>query len=267
MPEHAVGLLRFAARQHLRIGQGVVEEVRLDLRVQQVEARDREFLFRRRLLGGALFVAAALGDSPRDRAGDRLGILEVGAVVDAEPIGPRAGFRFADQGDAAGAVDGLDGGGHLVAEAAEPVGRIQAREAAAPVHVRPPDLGAQLQAVACAFDFLAARQFADGRVEHVEGLAGFERDLDLPPLAAAQGALVDAACDQAHPAHVRYRTDDGQGAEDERHQHEQPAAGADRVGQDDQQRDEQQRPSDGDAQDEEGAFEHGGLLPKRRAGA
>ena len=31
-----------------------------------------------------------------------------------------------------------------------------------------------------------ARQFADGGVDQVEGLAGFERDLDLPALAVGE---------------------------------------------------------------------------------
>ena len=69
-----------------------------------------------------------------------------------------------------------------------------------------------LQAVARAFDHFAARQFADGRVDHVERLARLERDLDLAPLAARQRAGVDGAGDQAHAAHMRKRIrDDGAG--------------------------------------------------------
>ena len=61
--EHLVGARRVAAGQVLRAGQRVVEEVRLDLRVQQAELGDGEFLLGRGLRGGRLLAAAALGDA------------------------------------------------------------------------------------------------------------------------------------------------------------------------------------------------------------
>src|SRR5690606_18195619 len=102
-----------------------------------------------RCLGaGALLVATVLADAAGDRAGDRFGVLQVGAVIDPEPVAPRAALGFADQGDATGAIAGSNGGEDLIAQAAEPVGRIELAEHAAAVGFRALHLGADLQAVA-----------------------------------------------------------------------------------------------------------------------
>src|SRR3546814_1023871 len=70
------------------------------------------------------------GDAAGDGAGDRLDRLQVGAVVDAQPVGPRRGFRFAGQSDAGGVAAGHHGGDHDVALATElavdPVHRVEA---------------------------------------------------------------------------------------------------------------------------------------------
>src|SRR3546814_5323565 len=72
------------------------------------------------------------GDAAGDGAGDRLDRLQVGAVVDAQPVGPRRGFRFAGQGDAGGVAAGHHGGDHDVALATElavdPVHRVRSEE-------------------------------------------------------------------------------------------------------------------------------------------
>ena len=83
---------------------------------------------------------------------------------------PRLGFT--DQGDAADVVAGRDGRQHLVALRSD-----QARQAPARAHavrLDPLQLGADLQAVAGALDLFGAGQFADRRVEQVEGFAGFD---------------------------------------------------------------------------------------------
>ncbi len=258
--EHLVGTRRIGAGEVLRAGQRVVEEVGLDLRMQQVEAGHGELLLGRGLRGGVAFVAAALGDAAGDGAGDRVGVLEVGAVVDAEPVAPCTAFRLADQGDAAGAVDGRDRGEDLVARVAEPLHRVEATQGRlVAVGDRAQHLRSHLQAVACALDVLRARQFADGGIEQVEGLACLERNLDLAALAVAQAFLLGAG-DQAHPAQVRERAGHDQAEGDEGEQHHRqfkPADEGDLVVERRQQ-DERESPGDGDAGDEEDVADHGG---------
>src|SRR5690606_9188041 len=142
------------------------------------------------LRGGGLLVAAVLGDPARDGAGDRLEVLVVGAVVHAEPVAPGRALGLADQGHAAAVVARRDRGQDLVARGAEPVQRIPAPERLLAVRIRAHDLGAYLQAVARAAHVVHAGQFADRGVEQVEGLAGFQRDLDLALVAIGEGFAV-----------------------------------------------------------------------------
>ena len=64
--EHLFGTRRIGAGQYLRVGQRVVEEVRFHLRMQQVQACHRQFLFHLGLFGRSLFVAALVGDAAAD---------------------------------------------------------------------------------------------------------------------------------------------------------------------------------------------------------
>ena len=106
---------RVAAHQVLGAAERVVEEVRLDLRVQQAQLGDRQFLLGLRLLGGRLLAAAHFGDAARDGAADRLRILEVGAVVHGEPVAPGAALGLADEVHGAGVRVRRDGREDLVA--------------------------------------------------------------------------------------------------------------------------------------------------------
>jgi len=115
VPQHLVGARRVGAGQHLRVGQGVVQEVRFHLRVQQVQACYRQFLFGGGLLGGGLFVAALLGHAAGDGTADRLGVLVVAAFVHRQQVGPDTGIGFEQQGHAAGALPRGHRGQHAVA--------------------------------------------------------------------------------------------------------------------------------------------------------
>ena len=261
MPEHLVGARRVAAGQQLRAGERVVEEVRFDLRVQKGKFCDGEFLLGRGLGGLGLLVAATLGDAAADRAGDRLGVLEVGAVVDQEPVAPRRAFRLADQRHAAAVVAGRDRREDLVARDAEPRQRVPASADPLDIDVGAADLGAHLQAVARALDLGDARQFADRRVEQVERLAGLQRNLHLPALAVGERGLVDAPGDQPHPAQVRQRAGDHERHREHPRDHDRPFQPADhrQVRPQSREQEHREQPGDGDAQDEEQALGHDGF--------
>ena len=68
---------------------------------------------------------------------------------------------------------------------------------------------------------MRAGQFAYRRLDQVECLARFERDLDLAALASRQAGGVDLAGDQAHAPHVGERAGDDDGGQHEAAQHEQ----------------------------------------------
>ena len=210
--QHFIGAHGVAAREQLRAGQRVVQEVRLDLRMQQAQLGHREFLFRHRLARFGLLAAAPLRHPARDRARHRFRVFQVAAMVDEEPVGPGIARRLADQGHAARLAIRRDGGEDLVRPRLQESQQAHAGQTRVRVRRRPAHASLHLEAVPRAFNHFAARQFADGRVDHVEHLARLKRDLDLAPLAARQGAGVDGVGDQAHAAHVRKRIrDDGAG--------------------------------------------------------
>src|SRR3546814_2216302 len=91
----------------------------LDLRVEQAQLRLAQLPGAGGVAHHFLLAAAMFGDAAGDGARDRLDRLQVGAVVDAQPVGPRRGFRFAGQGDAGGVAAGHHGGDHDVALATE----------------------------------------------------------------------------------------------------------------------------------------------------
>jgi hypothetical protein len=61
--EHLVGSRRIAAGEVLRAGQGVVEEVRLDLGMQQAQPGHGELLLGDGVAGPGLLAATAVGDA------------------------------------------------------------------------------------------------------------------------------------------------------------------------------------------------------------
>src|SRR5690606_15664301 len=135
------------------------------------------------------FLAAPVfGNAASDGAGDRLGRLQVAAVVDAQPVGPGRALRLAGQGDAGRVAAGRHGSDdHVVAAtelAVDPVHRVEAVVRA--VRVGALDAGAYAQAAGGRFDVDRARQFAQRGVEQAEGLVGGEGHLDLAALAVAQ---------------------------------------------------------------------------------
>ncbi len=233
--------------------------MRLHLRVQQVQLGLGEFLLGGGVRGAGLLAAAQRADAAGDRAHDRLGVLVVGAVVDQEPVAPRGIFGFADQGGAAAVLAGRHRRLQLVARQAEPQQRVPAPQRVLAVGARARHLGLHLQAVARALHLFDAGQFADRRVQQVEGFAGFQRDLDQPALAIAERVGIGAAGDQAHPVQVRERA--GHHQRHRRHpgQHHREFELADqrdaRIQRGDQQH--RQSPRGRDAQDEEQLLEQG----------
>ena len=127
------------------------------------------------------------------------------------------------------------------------------------VGARARHLGLDLQAVARALHLLDPGQFADRGVQQVEGLAGFQRDLDQPLLPVAERVGIGAAGDQADPVQVRERT--GHHQRHRRHpgQHHREFELAYDRDAGIQRGDEHHRqtPSRGDAQDEEQLLEQG----------
>jgi len=121
-------------------------------------------------------------------------------------------------------------------------------------------LGAKLQTVAGGFDFFRARQFANGRFDDVECLAGLERDFDLPPLAIGKRAGVGAAGDHADAAQVRGGGGDDKYQRHQRAREQRPGqlAIADDVPQDDDE-DKCREPGEDEAEvEEEAGFHVGG---------
>ncbi len=157
MADHDLGARRVGARQHLCAGQGVVEKVRLDLRMQQIQARHGQFLFHDRLLGGGLFVATLLADPAHHRAIDRLGVFVIAAFVHRKQIHPGASVRLAQHGDAAGALPRRDRRQDLVVGDGKAREQVPARRLATCVRVDAAHLGANQQAARRAFDVLHAR--------------------------------------------------------------------------------------------------------------
>src|SRR6185437_15892928 len=104
--------------------------------------------------GGQLLAAAAFGHAAGEGTGDRVGIDQVAAVVHPEPVAPGAAFRFAHERDAAAAVARRHRGEDLVAPAAQPAEGVEPAEHGAAIGIGTAHLGADLQAVAGAFDFL-----------------------------------------------------------------------------------------------------------------
>ena len=207
---------RVAPHQVLGAAERVVEEVRLDLRVQQLQLRDREFLFGLRFLGRCLLVAAHLGDAARDRAADRLRVLEVRAVVHGEPVAPRAALGLADEVHGARLGMRRDGREDLVPLRAEPPDHALQERHRAAVGIDATHLRADLQAVARALHVLDVGQLADRRVEDGERPTGVHRHLDLPALAVGERAGVGAAVDEPDAADV------GHGGRDHEDHQEHP---------------------------------------------
>src|SRR5690606_1985899 len=158
-------------RYRLRAGQGVVEEVRLDLGVEQAQFRLAQLLGAGGIAYHGLFAAPVFGDAAGDGAGDRLGRLQVAAVVDAQPVGPGRALRLAGQADAGRVAARRHGSADHVGAATElavdPVHRIEAVVRA--VRVGTLDAGAHAQAAGGRFDVDRARQFAQRGVEQAEG--------------------------------------------------------------------------------------------------
>ena len=257
--QHFIGASRIAAGEILRAGQRVVEEVRLDLCMQQAQLGDGELLLGHGLLCGGLFVAAVFGDAAGDGTGDGFGILKVGAVVDLEPVTPRAALGLAHQGHAADAIAGRDRGEDLVALDVDPVERIELSRRLVAVGIEAGDLGAYLQAVACAFDFFRTWQLADGRIDQVEGFARLQRDFHLPGMAVGQRAAIDATGDQADATDVRNRPGDHEAQRDHVQQEEQAFGRVAVEGPvpDHHEKQEPDGPGDGKAEHEEEAGFHG----------
>ncbi len=275
--EHEIGAGGIGAGQYLRAGQGVVEEVRFHLRLQQVELGHRQFLLGDGLHGVGLFLAPALADPACDRTDDGFGVFQVGAVVHLQQIAPGAGFRLAQQRHAATAGARRDGGEDLVALGAEPVEHVVSRRAVVAIGIHALELGLDLQAVARAFQFLHPRQFAHRRFDQQEGFVGLQRNLDPAVLAVGQGVVIQPAGDQADPAQVREGADDHRQRDQQRQQGEHRSgcivvAGDDIESPGPDQAGEQEHAGPGgeDADDEEQAGEHGGSigvgLPRSIAG-
>jgi hypothetical protein len=112
-----------------------------------------------------------------------------------------------------------------------------------------------------------ARQFADRRIEQVEGFTGFERNLDLAALAIAERFAVRTR-NQADPAQMRDRARDHQTERREGEQHDRQLEVADEGNARPEPGDEQAReaPGDDDAGDEEDGSDHVGLSGRRGCG-
>ncbi|MNV45665.1 hypothetical protein D3C71_1374700 [compost metagenome] len=264
VPEHLVGARRIGAGEHLRIGQRVVQEVRLHLGMQQVELGHRQFFLGGGLLGSGLLVAALLGHPPGDRTGHRFGVLVIAAFIHRQKVGPDARVRLEQQGDAAGALPRGDRGQHAVAADRPACRQVPARRRAAVVGVHAAHVGAHLQAAGGAFDVFHARQLGDGLLHQCKGRAGVHRQLDLAALAAGQRGAVQAPGDQPDPADVGDAAADGGDRQEHRQQPEDPAgavvhatenATPDKAGHDDG-----GGPGQQDAKDQSEAGEHGGVF-------
>ena len=255
--EHLLGPGRIGAGQHLGVGQGVVEEVRLDLRVQQVQPRHAQFLLGGVLLRGGLLAAALFAHAAGDGTGHRLGILEVAAFIDHQQVHPGTGFGFEQQGDAAGAFARGDHGRDLVALDRQPRDRVPARRRTHVVRVDARHLGADLQTAGRAVDLLDPRQFVDRGLDHLKGLGGIERDLDLPALAAGQAVAVQSPGQQLDPTQVAERTGHRNDQQEDRDQREDRAGAAEDLRPDDRGHDQRHRPGEQDAEQQGQAGGHG----------
>ncbi|KAG1197876.1 hypothetical protein G6F35_012717 [Rhizopus arrhizus] len=199
--------------------------MRFDLRVQQVQARHRQFLLDLGLFGGGLLVAALVGNPPADRAGNRFGIFVVAALIQCQQVGPPTGIGLEQQGDGAGALARGDRGQHAVALDRQPRRQVPARRLAAVPQIDAAHIGAHLQAACRAFHLFHPRQFAHGRLDHRERMAGIHRQFDLPALAPRQGGAIEAAGHQPDPPHMGHRTAQ-RGDHQEHHQQPEHPTGA-----------------------------------------
>ena len=254
--KHLVSTRRVGACQHLGIGQGVVEEMRLDLGLQQVQPGHGQGVVGGAAFGLGLLVAALLGHPAADRALQRLGVLVAGAFVQREQVHPVRRVRFAQHGRAAGAFTGQHRGQHPVAGDGKARQQVPARGLGATERIAAAHLGPHLQAAARSLDVLHPRQFAHRRLDQVERGAGIERQFDPALLVVAQHRRIQSAGGQAHPAQVGDRADQGQRDRTPGQQPEQGLGPAEQDRPDDAGQQDRDRPGEQDAQDEEKAGGH-----------